>query len=155
MRNATATTPARTVGIAQPVLALAVALVLGTMVVPVVEASKKGKNTIASIDKRVGAQRDYCELLGGGTLEVRTLPSGTKNTYCKGGMEGGKRCVHNERETTCKQTVTPPGSEPAAPPIGGSNRDPGDGPNAGAAAPPQGSGEADPNGEAPGQPILQ
>ena len=65
-------------------------------------ATKAGKNTIASVDKRVSNQRDTCELINGGTLSVTTLPSGTKTTFCRGGTSDGTYCKNTASETSCR-----------------------------------------------------
>jgi hypothetical protein len=111
-------------------LSLVVAIVIGAMLIPEVEASKPGKNTIASIEKRIEAQKDNCELIGGGTLTVTPSPFVPNMiTKCVGGEEDGKRCTHTPRKTVCTQTLTPledivvPPDEAAAlgAPAGGAN----------------------------------
>jgi hypothetical protein len=149
MTQAMATTASRMVWYSRLLLTVAVALVLGLTLADSVDATKKGQNTIASVKDRIQVQRDQCELIGGGELDVRRGKGGTRFTYCEGGSHGGTSCKHTEDATQCKcettgkngwctQTVTaPPHSGVAIPPPEGALDDPAGGggvPNAGGGA---------------------
>jgi hypothetical protein len=110
MRNAQQATTATLGTLARVMVALAVALVLGSMLVPSGEAAKKGKNTIASVKDRVQGQRDLCETLGGGTMTVSTTPFGATITDCEGGTHDGQHCVNTNASTTCTTTRDEDGS---------------------------------------------
>lgn len=150
------TTPAST--IARLVLSLVVALLLGTLLVPSVDASKKGKNTIASVGSRVQSQRDLCETIGGGTLDVKKTAFGTRTT-CTGGTDDGAKCVIHKKYTKCeRQRTRPPTSAPAVPPSGGVEEPGGGGGGSnagGGAAVPPGGGVEDPGNPTAGEPVLQ
>lgn len=96
------TTTSRRSVLARVLLAAIAAPTLGNRLGSSAGATKKGKNTIASIDKRISNQRDTCELINGGTLSVTTLPSGTKTTFCKGGKSDGTYCKNTASETSCR-----------------------------------------------------
>jgi hypothetical protein len=130
-------------------LAVGASLVVGVRLTPEVGASKKGKNTIASVKDRIQGQRDLCALGGGGggTLEVRRATGGKKwFTYCEGGEHDGTscsntatgtscKCEHTGKKGVCSQAVVAGGG--AEPPPGGNSRtddiavNPGDGANPG------------------------
>ena len=132
-----ATTTARTVWVSRLVLSVAVAFLLGAALAQGADA--KGVKARTSIADRVQTQKDTCEIIGGGTLEVTPSPfqpgrSGGEPvnmiTRCKGGTEGGTTCNHTENQTTCRQAVTrapgdlvpPPGDGAVAEePTGGGN----------------------------------
>jgi hypothetical protein len=171
MTQAMATTASRMVWYLRLLLTLAVALVLGVTLADSVDATKKGNNTIASVKERIQVQRDQCELLGGGELDVRRGKGGTRFTYCEGGSHGGTSCKHTEEATQCKcettgkngwctQTVTaPPHSGVVVPPPEGALDDPtggGGGPNAGGGATVPPPSEANPgDGESqPAAPVV-
>ncbi len=154
-----AATASRMVWFSRLLLAVAVALVLGATLAGNVDASKKGKNTIASVKDRISAQRDYCELLGGGDLDVRRGKGATRFTYCEGGQFDGTSCKHTEGasqckcETTgkkgfCEQAITAPPDAGEPGPGGRAN-------NAGGGATVPPPSDADPGDGEPEQPILQ
>lgn len=101
--NGTAKTMARWL------LTVAVVLTVGFATVQGVDARKVTVKAAASVKDRVQAQRDLCELIGGGTLEVTSTPIITFTT-CKGGTEGGTHCTHTNDETSC---TTPSRTQPA------------------------------------------
>jgi hypothetical protein len=140
-------------------LAVAVALVLGTTLTSSVDATKKGKNTIASVKDRISAQRDYCELLGGGELDVRRGKGATRFTYCEGGQFDGTSCKHTEGASQCKcETTGKKGfceQAIATPPDAGEPGPGGRATNAGGGATVPPPSEADPGNGEPEQPILQ
>jgi len=170
VKHAMATMASQTVWLSRLLLAVAVALVLGVTLADSVDATKKGNNTIASVKDRIQVQRDHCELLGGGELDVRRGKGGTRFTYCEGGSHGGTSCKHTEEATQCKcettgkngfctQAVTaPPHAGVAVPPPDGVLDNPTGGggePNAGRGATVPPPSEADPGDGEPEQPILQ
>jgi len=136
--------------IARVLLALAVAVVLGASLAPSADASKGGKNTVASVSKRVQAQKDMCEIVGGGTLKVVKRPGGTTTT-CNGGVQDGRVCTYTSKKSRCHQTrqAVPgnPNSAPVVPVITGG------GPGPEAPADPSDGGEEEPT-EDPGGPII-
>jgi hypothetical protein len=87
-------------------LAGSASLVVGVRLAPEVGATKKGQNTIASVKDRIQVQRDHCELLGGGDLDVRRGKGATRFTYCEGGSHGGTSCKHTQEATHCKCETT-------------------------------------------------
>lgn len=100
-------------GLARSALVLAVALLVAAGVAE--QAMAKPIRTQASIAVRVAAQRDTCELLGGGELTVTKFPqkdrpkeNWTTRTECKGGTEGGTICTNTPKMTNCYQAVTRP-----------------------------------------------
>ena len=142
MRIATATTTSRAVTISRLVVLLTVALLLGSVLVPSVDATKVSpKTTVASVKKRVQGQKDICEIGGGGTLTVTNTAFGSTVTKCNGGTD-----VHTKKKTTCHSIFAPPPrsvEETVTAPLGdaGVSDEPGDGGiNAGGAAVPPGEG---------------
>ena len=118
MNSAKTTTTVRTITMSRRGFALAAALVLGMSTVPSVDAAKKGRTTIESINKRVRGQKDLCEIIGFGILTSEKVGKATV-TQCTGGTSHGKRCVHTKKSTKCHQTQTvPSGEDPADPPPG-------------------------------------
>lgn len=117
MNSAKTTTTARSITMTRRGFSLA-ALVLGMSIVPSVDAAKKGRTTIESINKRVRTQKDLCETLGSGILTSEKVGKATV-TQCTGGTSHGQRCVHTKKGTKCHQTQTvPSGEDPADPPAG-------------------------------------
>jgi hypothetical protein len=77
-------------------MALAVALLLTQGV-----GAQPNNKPVSQAD-RIQAQRDMCETIGGGTLEVTDSPfKGIKLTECKGGTEDGTKCAHGRTKTNC------------------------------------------------------
>ena len=111
MREAQATIGSGRVTISRRLLVMAGTLLLGTTLVPSVEATKKGKNTIESVNRRVQSQRDICETIGGGILTQEKVGKDTV-TQCTGGRSHGRRCVHSKNKTECHQAFeVPPTSD--------------------------------------------
>ena len=165
MKNAMAVTASRTVWFSRLLLALTVALTLGTMVVPDVDASKKTKNAVASFKDRLKQHQTSCAETGG-TFTIVSKKPGSTTTTCKGASTGGQpltvvSCTHSSKGTRCHVIRTSPPSSPqddvTVPPTEGGNEDPtgGGGRNkagGGATAPPPT--ETDPNGGEPEQPTI-
>ena len=86
----------------------AVALLLGAMQPQGVDATKAGKNTVASVKVRIAAQKDLCELIGGGTLSTKDSPFvPNKITTCTGGDFDGHTCTHTPKKTVCTDPARP------------------------------------------------
>lgn len=131
MKHAMTETTSRRTWLSRMLLAAVAAPVLGVTLAESAGASKPGKNTVASIGKRLENAKDTCELIGGGKMDTVSLPSGTKITYCNGGEHGGTRCKHTSQESTCscpntgkngycQQAVTAPPHSGVAVPTAGS-----------------------------------
>jgi len=156
MERAMGATASRTVGFSRLLLALAVALVLGTMVAPDADAGKKGKNTIESVGKRVKTAVSVCDK-DGGTATVTKKPGGT-TVACEGTSTNHDwACTYHSKGNRCHATRTRLPDDVIAPPTGGLHEDPtGDGGNhAGGGAVAPRPGEADPDGGEPEQPVLR
>jgi hypothetical protein len=92
--------------IARLALMMTVVFLLGAMLVPHADATKKG----ASVANRIQSQVDLCETIGHGILTVETVGK-DKVTQCTGGLSDGQRCVHSKKGTKCHQAkVVPPSS---------------------------------------------
>jgi hypothetical protein len=165
MDIAMATTASRRDVLSRLLLALAVALTLGTTVAPEVDAKKVGKNTIASIKSRVKNEIKNCKDAGGKATVTQNAGK-SKTVACTGVPErvegaGDYTCVVHSKGTRCHATrVSQPGSplgDVTAPPAEDANENPtggGGGNNAGdgtVAPPPT---EADPDGGEPEEPTL-
>src|SRR3712207_1793890 len=83
MKHEMATMASRRDLLSRLLLALAVALTLGTAMVPEVDATKKGKNTVESIKSRVKRQQKICESYGG-TATVTPSAGKSKTVKCEG-----------------------------------------------------------------------
>jgi hypothetical protein len=150
MKHAMATTVSRRGLLSRLLMAAAVAPVMGTMVVPAVDAKK-----IQPIKKRVQNAREACEIVGG-TATVEKRPGGTTVT-CSDGFV----CTISSKKTRCFQTLTnspatKAGGGGAVPPGDNGNEDPSDGgadPGGGTHVPPDGG--VDPNGGGSGDPVLE
>ena len=130
MNNATAATASWTVGFSRLLLALSVALVLGAVVAPDVDAKKvTAKNTIASIKSRVKNEIANCKTAGGKATVTQNAGK-SKTVACTGVPErvegaGDYTCVVHSKGTRCHATrVSQPGSGPVAPPADEANEDP-------------------------------
>lgn len=115
-------------------LALAAAILLGSMLGQDVEATKVKAHS--SIKRRVQDQRDLCEA-GGGTLDVRNTAFQSTITTCNGGDSDGYTCVNTKKNSYCDydltQSPSSPVTDPAAPPTNG-NEQPSDNTQAGGGA---------------------
>ncbi len=165
MTHTMAGAASRTDWVSRLVLALTLALVLGTLVVPEADASKKTKNAAASIKDRLKEARADCEGKGGTYTIVSQKPGGTTTT-CKGASSGGQpltdvTCTEHSKGTRCHASRTSAPSSPqddvTAPPTEGGNEAPtgsggGNNTGGGAAVPP--SGGVDPTGGGPA-PVLE
>jgi hypothetical protein len=166
MQHTMAATASRTVWFSRLLLALSMALVLGLLVGPEVDAKKKGKDTIASVSQRVARERKICEGWYGTFTVVSQKPGGT-TTKCEGSAidsenqtctfhSKGKRCHPNPTRTS--QPESPLGGV-VAPPSAGVHEDPtvggggGRQPSGGATAPPPTVTDSD--GGEPVNPIIQ
>jgi hypothetical protein len=149
MTNAMATTVSRRRWLSRLLMAAALAPVLGTTVVPDVDAKK-----IQPIKKRVQNAREACEILGE-TATVEKRPGGTTVT-CSDGFV----CTISSKKTRCFQTLTNSpaplaGGGGAVPPSGG-NEDPTDtGANPGGGGGVDPGPGADPTGGGTGDPVLE
>ena len=160
MKHAMAATASRTVGFSRLLLALAVAMVLGSTVVDSVDAKKNHGRKPTSIADRIKDEKTLCEK-NGGKIWVTHKP-GSATSTCNGGAKDGRECTHTRKSTVCAPARTQPpahGGVTAPPSDAGLNPDGGDtggggGNNAGggAVAPPT---EADPDGGEPEQPTIQ
>lgn len=112
MQHMTAPPTSRRNFLVQLLLSASAAPLLGWGQVGSTLAAKPGKNTIATVKHRIQTQRDNCELLGNGELEVRKANGGkTTFTYCEGGKDNGTSCRHTDQSTTCHCEITDkPGS---------------------------------------------
>ncbi len=106
MKQTMTATTSREVWLSRMILAAAAAPVLGEPLRGPVLAAKKGKNTIASVDKRLENAKDTSETIGNGTLDTVPLPSSAKITYREGGTHDGTRCKHTSREPSCRCSHT-------------------------------------------------
>lgn len=91
----------KTTSIARWFLMVVVLVAMGLATVQGVAARKITVKAAASVKDRVQAQRDVCEVIGGGKLSV-TSTSIITFTTCEGGTEGGTSCTHTKEETTCE-----------------------------------------------------
>lgn len=91
---------------------LAMALLFGSLLAPVVEAEKIPANGL-SIARRVQLQKDMC-LSDGGTFTKKKTPFGATITNCIGGTGTGK-CVNTKKHTDCSIPFTPIPVDPNAP----------------------------------------
>ena len=106
--------------ISQLVLAVAVTLVLGSMLVP--DAGAWKAKTKTSIGVRVEAQLNLCDAQGG-TGAVGRTPFGSSTVTCSGGSEGNWKCTNSKKTVSCNPAYTPPPQSPldgivAQPPSG-------------------------------------
>jgi hypothetical protein len=128
MTSAITTTTARTVMISRLILALTVALVMGSMLVP--DAGAWKAKTKTPIGVRVEAQLNLCDVQGG-TSSVGRTPFGSSTVTCTGGSQGDWKCTNSKKHTSCNPAYTPPPPSPlddiVAPPPSGVDGDPGGG----------------------------
>jgi hypothetical protein len=93
--------------LARLVIAVALTLVLGSMLAPESGAIKKhGGRATTSIAERVESQGDLC-FASGGTFTSGTNEFGTNVTTCSGGRNEQK-CVNTKKNTYCEPLYTPP-----------------------------------------------
>jgi hypothetical protein len=124
MRHAMAATASRRNVLSRFLTALAIAPAMGSAMTGHVDASKKGKNTIASVGDRIKNISEYCSDLGG-TPTTTTTPFGYKSTKCNGGDMDGTRCTHTKKKTNCHCSHTGQdgwcSAAVTAPPAGGAD----------------------------------
>ena len=164
MTHAMAATASRRDVFSRLLLALAVALTLGTTVVPEMDAKKvTPKNTIKSISSRVKREIADCKEAGGKATVTKNAGK-SKTVACTGVPErvpgaGDYTCVVHSKGTRCHATrVSPPGSGPVAPSPDEANEDPtggGGGSDAGGGATAPPPTEADPDGGEPEEPTIR
>jgi hypothetical protein len=113
--NTLTTATRRTPTISGILLALAIAVLFGTALVPGVDAKEK---TTTPINVRVHIQIHNCADFGG-TASVKTTPFGAAITTCTGGDMDGETCVNTKKSTSCSnpqsQPLDPAGNTPALP----------------------------------------
>lgn len=109
------------VAISRVALVLVMALLLGSLLAQSVDAKKMPANG-ASIAKRVGAQRDLCEV-GGGSFESKETAFGSTITTCTGGDGGAGTCVNTKQSTNCHRLARPT-ENVQTPPTGGVYEEP-------------------------------
>ena len=152
----TMATMRRTGWIARLVLTVAVAVMLGTMVVPEVEAKKLDKNTIARvINKRARNEARICEQAGGnatitkGAGKSKTVSCTDLPNQVPEGSDGYS-CTFHSKGVRCHAIRTGQSQGTTAPPpTGGLQEDPtggGDGTNAGGGSVVPPPSEANPDG---------
>ena len=101
-------------------LAVAVTLVMGSMLSPEAGAWKAKVKT--SIGVRVEAQLNLCDAQGG-TGAVGRTPFGSSTVTCTGGSEGNWKCTNSKKTVSCNPAYAPPPQSPldgivAQPPSG-------------------------------------
>ena len=117
MNSAKTTTTARSITMTRRGFSLA-ALVLGMSIVPSVDAAKKGRTTIESINKRFSTSKDLCETLGSGILTSEKVGKATVTPVAPVAPLMGSG-VSTRKRHKCHQTQTAPsGDPPADPPAG-------------------------------------
>jgi hypothetical protein len=139
-------------------LTLAVAITLGAMLAPDVDARKNTGRKPTSIAAHVKIEKQRCEK-NGGKIQV-TYKVGSADSFCTGGTHDGRECTHTWKSTVCAPARTPAPQSPlndvGATPIDGGNEDPTSGgggqPGRGGAIPP--SGGIDPGDESADQ-VLE
>ena len=81
---------------------------LGARPIPDVAAGKKTKKKGNSVQARNQAQKESCENIGGGTLEVENMGGGRWETTCHGGANDGYACTNTAKSTVCVYARTNP-----------------------------------------------
>ena len=87
---------------------LALVASLGALPIPDVAAGKKTKKKANTVQSRNQAQKDSCENIGGGTLEVNNMGGGRWETKCHGGDNDGYSCTNTATSTVCVYARTIP-----------------------------------------------
>jgi hypothetical protein len=110
--------PFSSVQVARLVMAVAVTLVIGSMLVPDAGAIKgrHGGRASTSLGERIESQGDLC-FVSGGTFTSGPNQFGTNVTTCTGGLNEQK-CVNTQKNTFCEPLYTPP---PPPSPLDGVN----------------------------------
>jgi len=99
----------RTVNPSRLAVSVAMTLILAVLLAqPAGATPNTGRKTIAV---RVQAQREACETIGGGKLDVSNTygsytngrPLISSTTTCKGGTQDGYTCVNTKTETNCSK----------------------------------------------------
>jgi hypothetical protein len=87
---------------------LALVAVRGALPIHDVVAEKNTKKKSKSVQSRNQAQKDLCEDIGGGTLEVTNIGGGSWETTCHGGDYDGRACTNTKNSTICVYQRTEP-----------------------------------------------
>ena len=87
---------------------LAMVASLGALPILDVAAEKNTKKKRTSVQSRNQSQKELCEDLGGGTLEVTNIGGGSWETNCHGGSNDGYACTNTAKSTVCVRTRTTP-----------------------------------------------